>query len=271
MVMLWKVSNAMRVIVLLLFLILPRCVAAEWVNASGSQLFPPSVAEAVACQQADDRARMDAIRQVAGERLSAQDWQMCREDQDQSQCLHNAVIWVDLGGVIRALRNRQVVTLDDVAGYRRCMVRFEADIVVPTAPPDPNFNLGVTLNAALFRPGEALKLALTPTQPMWVQIYQWLPYEAEAAQVRRIFPNSRDANARIDHTLILPGAGYEFKVALPQGTSRSVDEYLLIISSRKSLSLQETYSLADFTRLVAELAPQDSRLVRRAYTIMGEK
>ena len=263
----------MRVIVpaLVLLMGVPCPAGAEWVLAVGEQVFPPSMSEAEACRKADELARADAIRQVAGERVSAQDWMQCTETDDQPQCLHNAAIWVDLGGTIRTVRHHATQTVDDVPGYRRCVVRIEADVAAASQGADPAFNLGVQLNHPVFREGELLALTLTPTQPMWVQVFQWLPGESASAQVRRLFPNDWDKDGYLTGAATVPGPGYDFKVVLPSQSPHTADEYLLLVASRTKLALLDQYSLNDFSRMVAELSPHDSRLIRRAYTIVRER
>ena len=155
-----------------------------------------------------------------------------------------------------------------MAGYRRCAVRFQADVLASSGHSDPNFDVGVQLNNPVFREGESLVLSLAPTQPMWVQVFQWLPYEQTADQVRRLFPHSPDDQAFIQAPAVLPGRNYDYKMVLPPGGRKAVDEYVLVLASRQPLNLQDKYTLDDFSRLVAELPRGDSRLVRRSYLIV---
>ena len=253
----------MRVIVLILFLMMPRMAGAEWVLAVGEQVFPPDVAEAEACQQADQRARAQALRQVVGEQLWAQDWMQCREGEDQADCVHNMAVLIDSGGYVRAIQHYSSRTFDDVPGYRRCRVQFQADVAAVLRQPDPNFDVGVRLNQTILRAGEHLTLDLAPSAAMAVQVFLWLPYEHGDAQVRRL-----THKPRLDGAVTLPGADVDWVVALPPGDRGNVTEYVLVLASRAPLTLRDHYGLEDFTRLVAELPPGDTRLVRRAYTVM---
>jgi len=258
----------MRVIVLFLFLITPHVVVAEWIAASGSIVFPPTMAEVDACQQAEDRARTDAIRHGAGEIISAEEWMQCDDRQDQDACVRNASIWGNLTGYIKTIRNRTAHTSDDVAGYRRCSVGFDADVIPLSGRADPNFTLSVTLNNTLFRDGELLSVDVIPSQPMNIQVFQWLPYEKTSLQVQRLFPNGHDPETRITTATTLPRLGYAFKAVFPTERRKDVVEYILVIASRTPLSLQPNYSFEDFIHLVAELPQNDSRLMRRSYSIV---
>jgi hypothetical protein len=262
-------------VALVLLLALPAPAAAEWVRATGSFLFPPVMPEAEACQAAEERARADAVRQVGGETLAAEDILRCTEQGDEADCARNSTVWTAVGGDIRAVRGRTVETAAEVEGYRKCTVALEADVKVAEGRADPGFDLGVALNNAVFRDGEALVVSLKPSQPMAVQIFQWLPYEKGEAQIARIFPNAFDTAERIDRPVTVPtdtaARRYAMKVGFPVGMParrKMVDEYLMVVATRKPVNFRDAYSLDDFNRLLSELPRGDRRIVRRAYNIV---
>ncbi len=262
-------------VALLSLLALPAAASAEWVRASGSYMFPPVMPEAEACQQAEERARADAIRQVSGETLSAEDVMRCSEQGDEAECARNSTVWTMVGGEIGATRDKTVSSTDEAEGFRKCTVSFEADVHVAAGQPDPNFTIGVDLNNTVLRDGEALTVTLKPSQPMAVQIFQWLPYEQGDAQVTRLFPNRFDSLARIERPITVPteaGAKlYDLKVAFPTGQAprrKMVDEYLMVVATRTPVVFRDSYSLDDFNRLIAEIPQNDRRIVRKAYAIV---
>ena len=262
-------------ILLCMMLALPRAAEAEWVRAIGSTIFPPVMTEAEACQQAESRASADAVRQVSGETLSSEDVMRCTEQGDEAECARNSIVWTMVGGEIRATRNRRTETTIEVESFRRCTVSFEADVRVAQGRPDPNFDVGVSLNNAVFRDGEKLLVTLSPSQPMHVHIFQWLPYEKGQAQVSQIFPNAFDAASRIDGPVTIPSeAGakrYALKVGFPVGQPagrKMVDEYLMVLATRQPIAALASYSLEDFNKLIAEIPRGDRRIVRRAYNIV---
>ncbi|HIJ62393.1 MAG TPA: DUF4384 domain-containing protein [Rhodospirillaceae bacterium] len=258
-----------------LLLVLPVTAAADWVRATGSYIFPPEIPEAEACQNAENRARAEAIRQVSGESFAAEDTLRCAEQGDDADCARNSMIWTMVGGEIRGLRDRSQETRVEQESFRRCVVSFEADVHMARGRPDPDFTLGVALNNAVYREGEKLTVTLTPSQPMSVQLFQWLPYEKGDAQVSRLFPNRFDATARIEHPVTIPtetGARrYDLKLAFPANQPagrKMVDEYLMVVATRTPVKFRDGYSLAEFNAVVAEIPQADRRIVRRAYNIL---
>lgn len=262
---------------LALFLLLAACwgrpAAADWVAARGERVFPAEVSEADACRNAEERAKEDAVRQVTGERFSSEELMICTEQGGQADCSHNSAVWSMVDGDVRAVRNRRVDTAVVADGVRRCTVSLEAEVVVARGRPDPGFDVAVTVNAAVLRDGEALEIQLSPTQPMSVAVFQWLPYESGAAQVSRIFPNPFDTVSWIAGPTSIPtSAGrprYGLKVGFPPAISRSVvDEYLMVVATRKPVEFRESYTLDEFRARLIELPRGDSRIVRKAYSIV---
>ncbi|MBF0561072.1 MAG: DUF4384 domain-containing protein [Alphaproteobacteria bacterium] len=254
---------------------LPFPASAEWVQARGSYIFPPVMAEAEACQLAENRARAEAVRQVTGETLSSEETMRCTEQGNEADCARNSTVWTMVGGEIRSTRNRKTETTVEVEAFRKCTISFEADVYVAEGKPDPNFDIGVTLNNAVYREGEKLTVTLKPSQPMAVQIFQWLPYEKGDAQVARIFPNPFEKNGYIDKPINIPteaGARhYDLTAAFPVGQPagrKMVDEYLMVVATRKPMTFRDTYSLDDFNRVMAEIPQRDRRLVRKVYNIV---
>lgn len=268
----------MKALLALLCLLLPAPAAAEWVPATGSYLFPPIMPETEACQFAEERARAEAIRKVTGETLMSEDTLRCAEEGDEAHCSRNSAVWSTIEGYIAETRGRSERTIAGIAGHRQCIVSFEADVRAATGRPDPGFDLGVSLSQPVLRDGENLVISLTPSRPMAVQIFQWLPYRRGEQSVIRIFPNALDSAELIRKPVTIPSKDaarrYDLMVSFPEAmppARRMVDEYLIAIATYEPLTLRETYSLDDFRRLLAELPRDRSRIVRRAYNIVRGK
>ncbi|WP_152427053.1 DUF4384 domain-containing protein [Paramagnetospirillum caucaseum] len=264
-----------RVSLLATFVLLASPVSAEWVSASAYYMFPPSVPEEEACRQADSRARADAVRRVSGETLSSEEALRCSEQGDETECARNSTTWTMVGGLIRGTRGYRAETTIEAGAIRKCLVSFEADVFVAEGRPDPNFDAGVSLNGLVFRDGEKLVVSVTPSQPMHVQIFQWLPYEAGDAQIGRVFPNAFDSVDRVTKAFTVPSeAGskrYELKVSYPtnrRGGRAMIDEYLMVVATKRPVAFRDVYSLDDFNRVIAEIPQDERRLLRRLYNVV---
>ena len=259
-------------------LLTPPAARGEWVSATAERIFSSEQTEAEACRAAEDKAREAAVRQVTGERLSSEELMRCSEQGEQVDCAHNSAIWSMVDGDVRSVRNRHSQALAVLEGFRKCVVTLEADVVVPPGRSDPSFDVQIRLNAMIFRDGEALEITLSPSRPMGVAVFQWLPYEKGDAQVSRILPNPFDPIDRIESPTTIPSeAGkrrYVMRVGFPPALAasrRMVDEYLMVVATRQPLRFREAYSLDDFRARLLELPRGDIRIVRKAYSIVGRE
>ena len=248
---------------------------ADWVKAAGEYRFSPEISEAEACHAAEERAKEDAVRQMTGERLSSEQMMRCTDESGKTACALNSSVWTMLDGDVRAVRNLQTSVAPDVEGFHKCSVSMEADVVVPVGKPDPTFDIGVTPNASVYRDGERMRIGLSPTKPMAVAIFQWLPYAKGVDQVARIFPNKFDTDHRIKGTTIVPtdpaSQHYAMQVEFPEGMPEDrkiLDEYLMVVATRDPIEFLPAYTFDDFHTRLLELSRDDSRIVRKAYNIV---
>ncbi len=248
---------------------------AEWSRAEKSYTFSAEMAEAEACKRAENKARASALGKVTGEHLSSEDLLSCSDRNDDEACTMQRHTWSMIDGDIKEIRNLSRNTTDVGSGFRQCVVSLEADVVVGKGKPDPSFDFGVSLNQKTFRSGEEMSLRLDPTQEMYMNVFQWLPYEKDSNQIIRIFPNQYDPNVRFNASSTIPTTEgkerYSLRVAFPEAYKKAekyVDEFLMIVGTKKSISFRETYSLQEFKARLLEVPRSEYRQVKKAYTIL---
>ena len=81
-----------------------------------------------------------------------------------------------------------------------CLIKIRANVKKTTNTLDASFDFNVKLNQKNFRDGEELKIDINVNKPIYLTIYQWLPYEEKDYAVYKIFPNSRETNNYIKQT-----------------------------------------------------------------------
>ncbi|MGE5476670.1 MAG: DUF4384 domain-containing protein [Bacteroidales bacterium] len=262
----------------LLFAALLLCAApaeAEWAGGAGDVAFSPDTPEAEACRLAEQKAKQDALTKVLGERVAFDDIEVCRERADDAGCALARLSWASSDGEVRALRTlRRRVEAAPMAGFRICKVTLEADVARWRGESDPAFDVGVRLNQSVFRPGEDMRIALEPSQPMHVTVFQWLPGEAPERQVQRLFPNAMDRDGRISGPAAIPSADgarrYAIRMAFPagQGHAQLATEALLVVATRQPTEFRDSYGLEEFKARLLEIPRADHRLVRKPYAVV---
>lgn len=253
---------------------------AEWVSAEASYLIGREISESEACQRAERRAKEDALKQVTGEKISSEDNQVCFEDGSAAECSLNRYTWSTIDGLITDTKNMSVKTVPGVSGFQQCVVSLQVDVGVGIGEPDPNFDMRIEINRPTFRDGEDLKITLTPTQPMYVNVFQFLPYMKADKQVLRIFPNPYDKQSLFKEKGTIPTpAGtqkYDMTVGFPEGLKsrkkiKMIDEYLMVLGTKEPISFLDAYSREDFNARVLEIPQKVRRIYKRAYNVVKPK
>ena len=248
---------------------------ADWISVQDEYNFGPEMSEGEACQKAERRAKEKALKVLKGERISSEDSLVCSEMKDTADCSLNRFTWSTIDGLIKGTRNKKVETLPGISVYRKCRVSLDVNVGVAEGKPDPGFDLQVTLNRPTFRHGEPMQINLSPSQPMYISVFQYLPYMKAEKQITRIFPNPYDKNPLFKKKGTIPThAGsqqYDMTVGFPEGLKNRkdlVDEYLMVLATRKPISFRGDYSLEEFNARLLEIPRQNRRIVRRAYNVV---
>lgn len=265
-----------RAALVLLAMLAARPARAAWVAATAERVFGPETSQAEACRAAEQQAREQALRTRLGERLSAEDLLACSEHGGDAECALHRSVWISLDGDIRAVRDRTVTTADGpVAGFRVCTVSLEADVGTAIGQPDPSFDFTASLNTRVFRDGEDMTLAIAPSQPMYIAVFQWQPTDRSPDPVRRLFPNPWDSGDRFASAGTVPSAAgarrYALRVGFPAGLAAAqptADEYLLVVATRTRVAFRDAYGFDEFKGRLLEIPRPDSRLVKLAYTVV---
>ncbi|BAE50520.1 DUF4384 domain-containing protein [Paramagnetospirillum magneticum] len=257
-------------------LLLAPSAQAEWTPGVGEYLFPTQMPEADACRIAEEKAKQAALIRALGERLAVDDVEVCQEKSEDASCALGRLVWAASEGEVRALRGlRSATTATPTPGIRQCRVSLEADVVRWRGEPDPAFQFALILNQTAFRDGEAMTVTVEPSQPMYLAVFQWLPYERRDRQVQRLFPNAMDKDDRITGRATIPSTDgarrYSLDMEFPkagQAHAPLVSEYLLAVGSRKPVPFRDSYGLEEFKALLLEIPRSEARLVRKGYAIV---
>ena len=249
---------------------------AEAVNAKGEYLYGPDTSEADACRLAKERAKANALSKVFGESISMEEQMSCREvkgGKPDYGCELNRVSWSSIEGDIRSVTDYRKV-IESRVGERACIVTLTADVVIPNRKPDSSFDLKATLNEKMYRAGEVLTIALEPTAPMHIAIFNWVPYQDRDAVIQ-MFPNPMDPQSHITKKTSIPTesklSAYNFTMTWLESLPKNktfVDEYLIVIGTKKPIKWLSSYEFSDFKLKLSEIPLDEMRVVKRGYQLI---
>ena len=249
---------------------------AEAVNAKGEYLYGPDTSEADACRLAKERAKANALSKVFGESISMEEQMSCREvrgGKPDYGCELNRVSWSSIEGDIRSVTDYHKV-IESRVGERACIVTLTADVVIPNRKPDSSFDLKATLNEKMYRAGEVLTISLEPTVPMHIAIFNWVPYQDRDAVIQ-MFPNLMDPQSHITKKTSIPTENklsvYNFTMTWLESLPKNktfVDEYLIVIGTKKPIKWLSSYEFSDFKLKLSEIPLDEMRVVKRGYQLI---
>ena len=230
-------------IVLLLFCNLSY---AERVTAKGDHRYFGDTSDDDACEHALRKAKSKALEKVLGQTISSEELEKCSTVDGKTNCERNQFFLSSFGGVLtkteeisREIKNVKVGNSKDA---NMCLIEIKTDVKKTIQKLDPSFDFNVKLNEYNFRDGDNLIIDVELNKPMYLTVFQILPYEKKDYQVHKIFPNELDKDNFIEgKNLKLPRKG-KFEIYYPENNDKkSIDEYLFFVGSKEDIKWLDKY------------------------------
>ena len=193
--------------------------------------FGPDISRNQACDNARETAKSKAIAMVTGEKVSFDQQLQCFQSPkkgDERKCEINQNSSVLVEGRISKSETISE-TVKTVPGAQVCTVLMVVDVVPPSVESDPSFDLQLELNRTNFRQGDNLSIRLTPTTPMFIQIFNWRS-AFNKDNVVKIFPNDLDKDNYITKSITIPANNSDTKYSLELDWEAPTGGYLLSAS-----------------------------------------
>lgn len=238
--------------------------------------FGPDISRNQACDSAREAAKSKAIAMVTGEKVSFDQQLQCHQNSRRGegrQCEMNQSSAVLLEGRISKSETISE-TVKTVPGAQVCTVLMVVDVAPPSVESDPSFDLQLELNRVNFRQGDSLSIRVSPSAPMYIQIFNWRSAFSKD-NVVRIFPNDVDKDNYISKPVTIPAKNSEAKYSLeldweaPTGYDKDfMNESIIVVASKKPISWLSTYDLQRFKEKLMEIPLNQRRVVQRTYVLM---
>lgn len=247
---------------------------AEIVRADGEYLYGPETSQSAACKLAEDKAKVAALASIFGEAVSSEEQQFCNATtgkQSDSRCEFNRVAWSLVEGDIRSVMNLKK-RIEPRGDATACLVSLDADVIIPSKRPDPNFDVKLRIKQNVYRVGDDLALTLESTEPAYLAIFNWLPNENN--KVHRIAKpgsgNGSDLGLLVKNSEGRLSTEYALVASwsdLYKDEKRLYDEWLIVIATKKPLKWLNAYDLDDFKAKLREIPLDERRVLRRGYQL----
>ena len=220
--------------------------SAEVVVTEGTYTYTGEISKNEACSLAKERAKLKALEKVLGQTISSDEMENCSEVDGKTSCERNQFFLSSFGGVLtktkEVSREIKTVPVDNSKDANMCLIEIKTDVKKTIQKLDPSFDFNVKLNEYNFRDGDNLIIDVELNKPMYLTVFQILPYEKKDYQVHKIFPNELDKDNFIDSkNLKLPRKG-KFEIYYPENNDKkSIDEYLFFVGSKEDIKWLDKY------------------------------
>lgn len=196
----------------------------------------------LARKHALDRARAEAVRQVAGLQIQSQIFDIQAEISANRTSLQSMNLFASFvhstayGRVVQEeVLSEGVIPYEVLGGKAKhyiYRIRLRSQVALEKGKRDPSFSLSMNLNKKIFTVGEPLMITLSATKDCYVTLFDVLPNDT----VLVLLPNERfrDNFLKAGETRIFPPRGVTFRTGLQPGTKASV-EMILAVATRERI------------------------------------
>ena len=261
-----------KLFLFILVFLSPQIVLAEVIKSEAIYKHLGDVSPREACKRAEQNAKEKAIKDALGLKISLDERRKCRETDGVLQCEENQTSVLSLNGEITEYKIIQKDDgVDELSKPKVYYCRIQIDAKVKSIiENDLNLEFDVRLNRVNFRNGEDLSINFILSEPIFLTIYQYHPYE-KINKVSKLFPNTKEKNNQVSiKNFNLPSDNLAYKVEFPTKLKREqIDEHLIFIATKKKIKFLDSYfSLEDLTKRLMEVGKENIvRKEQKTYTI----
>ena len=258
-----------KYLILLFFIIFSA--SAQVVVTEGSYTYTEEISTKEACYLAKEKAKLKALEKVLGQTISSDEMENCKSVDGKTNCEINQFFLSSFNGEITDLKllNRKISSEKISSGedISICKIKIRANVKKNTNILDSSYDFNVKLNEKNFKVGEELKIEVTINKPIYLSIFQVLPYEEKDYQVYKLFPNDLENDNYIKNSNFNLPQNAKYQIYFPNISNKnSVDEYLVFIASKKDIKWLDKYTKKEDLKS-AYIKEKSIKYMYKEYTI----
>ena len=217
------------------------------VITEGNYIYTGNISENEACSLAKERAKLKALEKVIGQKISSEEMENCSEVDGKTSCERNQFFLATFNAEFTDIKildkSKTTEPLSDGNISYICEIKISVDVEPIKQINDPDFNFNVELNSHNFKSGDKLTMEIGFTKPMYLTIFQFLPYEKDGNQVSKLFPNQREKNNFIKDGKITLPYNAKYEIYFPENVNKkNIDEYLFFLGSDEKINWLDEYN-----------------------------
>lgn len=257
---------------LIIFLFFCFSSLADVIQTEGQYTYGGDISRNEACELAKERAKLKALERILGQTISSEEMENCSEVDGKTNCERNQFFLSSFNGDITNLKiletkNKTIKIENSNEEFSICKIKIEANVNKNTQLLDSSFDFNVKLNEKNFREGENLKINIELNKPMYISIFQILPYEKKNYQVNKLFPNDLETDNFVKTSNFSLPINAKYQIYFPEVSNKNrIDEYLFFIGSENNIKWLNKYDKIEDLKK-AYINEKDLKYTYKEYTI----
>lgn len=220
-------------------------------TGTGEWHFGPDVSENYACQKAETLARIDAIRSVVGENIFVDEFQQCKEMNDERKCVSDMAVFSMTDSYVKKItaRKREVRP-----SYNGKVCTVDLDVKVTTDRPKIDAFVD---GRFMYKSGESMQFKMATNEPTKVFIFH-----IEGKKATMMWPTFVGTNNKVANELTVPTQGYKMIAR-----ASKFDESIVFVFSNDDLNFMRDYDVNDLNAKLLSIPITNRRIIRRNLVI----
>lgn len=208
----------------------------------GEFSFGPDVSENTACSKAEDRAKLDAVRNVLGEEVVAHASRNCKE----SGCIADTDVWTLSDAHLKEAKisSREII---EKQGARICKITIDAKV----SGERPFSDLHIESKFS-YKNGEQMNFKVTSTENGKLYIYH-----VEGNKASMVFPNVYQTN-ELSREMSIPNSQYTMTVQ-----ASKFDESLVFVLTKGDEKFLPQYEFSELNNKLLSINIKNRKIIRR--------
>lgn len=214
-------------------------------TGTGQYHFGPDVSENYACAKAESSAKVNAIRSVLGETVTANEQSQCIESNGDVKCGIDSTVYSLTDSYIKSVKSseRHVKTVMD---RKVCTV----DVNVEVTNKQPKIDAFIE-GRFLYKHGDEIQWTFKTSEPAQVYVFH-----VEGKLVKMVWTQ------KVDEVLTIPPQNYKMIAR-----ASKFDESMVFVFTQENPKFMREYSMEDFNNKLMNLPISDRRIIRRNLVI----
>ena len=261
---LWSVSK------IVFFSFLSSTCFGEWVKSSGTFFIDRNTSRAAACENALEKAKQNALKQILGEKLDHDQLEVCTDNNETARCTlyQNTFNYIE-GGFISQTKNKKE-TIIDGEPEKECLITLDVFVKKYHEKPDYNFTLSVQLDhKPRVYEGNALSISGQVSQKAFISVLGWYP-DIDKDTYYKIFPNSYVKNNFYTEFFNIPNKEkYKLITKFPKNFDKDETyEFFVVLASKEKFAILENEKVIDFKKRLSIFGRSKWDMKKIGYSIM---